>query len=88
VPTLPLGLGSDPGLTEHAWPAGARMLFYTDGLVEARDKSRAFFALDDYAAELGEGTVEEALDRLVDHLLAYAGNKMNDDLALVLAESR
>lgn len=86
-PTLPLGLGSDPGLTEHAWPTGARMLFYTDGLVEARDKSGEFFPLDHYAAEIGEGTVEEALDRLVEHLLAYAGNKMNDDLALVLAES-
>ncbi|MGY2702645.1 PP2C family protein-serine/threonine phosphatase [Nocardioides sp. HB32] len=86
-PTVPLGMGSDPGLTEHPWPAGARMLFYTDGLVEARDKSGEFFPLDDYAPEIGEGTVEEALDRLVEHLLAYAGNKMNDDLALVLAES-
>ena len=86
-PTLPLGMGSDPGLTEHAWPAGARMLFYTDGLVEARDKSGEFFPLDDYAAEISEGTVEEALDRLVEHLLAYAGNRMNDDMALVLAES-
>ncbi|MCB0896994.1 MAG: serine/threonine-protein phosphatase [Nocardioides sp.] len=86
-PTLPLGLGSDPGLTEHAWPEGARMLFYTDGLVEARDRTGEFFPLDDYAAEIGEGSVEDALDRLVDRLLAYAGHRMNDDLALVLAES-
>jgi phosphoserine phosphatase RsbU/P len=86
-PTLPLGMGSDPGITELPWPTGARMLFYTDGLVEARDKTGEFFPLDSYAAEIGEGTVEEALDRLVEHLLDYAGNKMNDDLALVLAES-
>lgn len=86
-PTVPLGMGSEPGLTEHSWPTGARMLFFTDGLVEARDKTGEFFPLDDFAAEIGEGTVEEALDRLVEHLLAYAGNKMNDDLALVLAES-
>lgn len=86
-PTLPLGMGSQPLLTEHAWPAGARMLFYTDGLVEARDRSGEFFPLDEYAAELGEGTLEEALDRLVDRLLAYGGGEMNDDLALVLAES-
>lgn len=86
-PTVPLGMGSEPGLTEHTWPLGARMLFYTDGLVEARDKTGEFFPLDDYAAEIGEGSVEEALDRLVEHLLSYAGNRMNDDLALVLAES-
>ncbi|HEU5037824.1 MAG TPA: PP2C family protein-serine/threonine phosphatase [Nocardioides sp.] len=86
-PTVPLGLGSEPGLTEHAWPVGARMLFYTDGLVEARDRTGEFFPLDEYAAEIGEGTVEDALDRLVEHLLAYAGNRVNDDLALVLAES-
>ncbi len=86
-PTVPLGMGSNPGVTEHAWPLGARMLFYTDGLVEARDRSGEFFPLDEFAAEIGDGTLEEALDRLVEHLLGYAGHRMNDDLALVLAES-
>src|SRR4051794_37364586 len=85
-PTLPLGMGSVPELSEHAWPAGARMLFFTDGLVEARDRRGEFFPLDDYASELGEGTVDEALDRLVGRLLAYAGQEMNDDMALLLAE--
>jgi sigma-B regulation protein RsbU (phosphoserine phosphatase) len=86
-PTVPLGLGSEPVLTEHPWPSGARMLFYTDGLVEARDGSGEFFPLDDFADELGEGSLEEALDGLVERLLSYAGGRMNDDLALVLAES-
>ncbi|MGB0099147.1 MAG: SpoIIE family protein phosphatase [Nocardioides sp.] len=86
-PTVPLGLGSAPGLTEHAWPTGARMLFYTDGLVEARDRAGRFFPLDDHAAEIGQGSVEEALDRLVERLLAHGGGAMDDDLALVLAES-
>ncbi len=85
-PTLPLGLGSAPELSEHAWPAGSRMLFFTDGLVEARDQTGEFFPLTAYADELGDGTVEEALDRLVARLLAYAGQEMNDDMALVLAE--
>jgi len=86
-PTVPLGMGSTPGVTEHPWPEGARMLFYTDGLVEARDKAGDFFPLDDFAAEIGEGSVEEALDRLVEHLLAHSGHRLKDDLALVLAES-
>ena len=51
-----------------------------------RDGTGEFFPLTDYADELGEGTVEEALDALVAHLLAYAGQEMNDDMALVLAE--
>jgi serine phosphatase RsbU (regulator of sigma subunit) len=85
-PTVPLGLGSEPELSEHAWPAGSRMLFFTDGLVEARDGTGEFFPLAEYADELGDGTVEEALDRLVARLLAYAGQEMNDDMALVLAE--
>lgn len=85
-PTVPLGLGSVPTLSEHPWPTGARMLFYTDGLVEARDDSGEFFALDEYAAELGDGTVDEALDRLVARLLAYTGQTLQDDMALVLAE--
>lgn len=86
-PALPLGLGARPVLTEHPWPVGARVLFYTDGLIETRDPSGEFFPLDDYTAELGEGTVEEALDRLVERLLAWGGQRMSDDLALVLAES-
>lgn len=86
-PALPLGLGAEPVLSEHPWSAGSRMLFYTDGLIETRDRHGAFFPLDDYAAELGDGTVEEALDRLVARLLAYAGQEMSDDMALVLAES-
>jgi sigma-B regulation protein RsbU (phosphoserine phosphatase) len=86
-PTVPLGMGSEPGLSEHPWPVGARILFYTDGLIETRDRRGEFFPLDDFAAELGEGTVEEALDRLVEHLLAWGGHRMSDDLALVLAES-
>ncbi|HEY1119850.1 MAG TPA: PP2C family protein-serine/threonine phosphatase, partial [Acidimicrobiales bacterium] len=44
-PALPLGLGARPVLTEHPWPVGARVLFYTDGLIETRDRSGEFFPL-------------------------------------------
>lgn len=87
-PTLPLGLGwSEPGVTEHRWPVGARMLFYTDGLIESRNRQGEFFPLADHSAELTDGSVEDALDVLVDRLLRFSGHRMDDDLALVLAES-
>ncbi|SDE23065.1 PP2C family protein-serine/threonine phosphatase [Nocardioides lianchengensis] len=86
-PTLPLGLGSAPVLSEHTWPAGSRLLFYTDGLVEARDRQGEFFPLDDFATELGEGPVDEALDRLVERLLTFGSHDTSDDVALVLAQN-
>jgi phosphoserine phosphatase RsbU/P len=86
-PTLPLGLGSSPVLSHHAWPAGSRLLFYTDGLVEARDEAGEFFPLDDFAAELGDGPVDEALDRLVERLLTFGKHDTSDDVALVLAQN-
>ncbi|WP_193613040.1 PP2C family protein-serine/threonine phosphatase [Nocardioides lijunqiniae] len=84
--TLPLGLGADPVLSTHPWPEGARMLLYTDGLIEARDRRGRFFPLDDHAEELADGSLDQALDHLVDQLLLHAGTHVDDDLALVLTE--
>jgi serine phosphatase RsbU (regulator of sigma subunit) len=64
------------------------MLFYTDGLVEARDSHGAFFPLRQHATALHTGNLEEALDRLVAGLVKYTGHNVTDDMALVLAENR
>ena len=49
-PQLPLGLNPTPTpVTSHV-PEGARMLFYTDGLIETRNRQGAFFPLVDGAA--------------------------------------
>jgi serine phosphatase RsbU (regulator of sigma subunit) len=87
-PALPLGLGAAPVLQRHRWPAGARLLFYTDGLVEARDPGGEFFPLEEHARTLVGGPLAESLDGLVQHLLDFSGRRMEDDLALVLAENR
>jgi phosphoserine phosphatase RsbU/P len=87
-PAPPLGLGPTPTPVSSEWSQGSRMLFYTDGLVEARDSNGVFFPLDQHAPDLHEGSLEEALDRLITRLVAYTGHDMSDDMALVIAEDR
>ena len=85
-PVPPLGLGPVPRPVTSQWPGGSRMLIYTDGLVEARDRRGAFFPLADHAPALGVGSLDDALDRLLAHLSDHAGRRLDDDMALVLVE--
>jgi serine phosphatase RsbU (regulator of sigma subunit) len=87
-PELPLGLGTAPRATTSTWPAGSRMLIYTDGLVEARDRSGQFFPLIEHAEVLEHGSSDQALDDLLALLDEYADHRHDDDIALVLAEHR
>jgi sigma-B regulation protein RsbU (phosphoserine phosphatase) len=87
-PTTPLGLGPVPVLVEHPWAPSARLLMYTDGLVEARDRRGRFFPLEEQAEVLAGAPLAEALDKVVDRLRAFAGGRIADDVALVLAENR
>ncbi|MEU0832336.1 PP2C family protein-serine/threonine phosphatase [Streptomyces sp. NPDC005969] len=86
VPALPLGMGLGvwPDLAD-AWglAAGATLLFYTDGLSEARDKHGVFY---DPAVRL-RGRIfpgpEELLSALTDDVRQHTGGKSTDDMALV-----
>jgi hypothetical protein len=86
----PLGLGLDRpagrAATTAPWPPGARLLLYTDGLVEARDPRGRFFPLLEHADVLGQGEPQHALDRLLDALTAHVRGTFTDDLAVVLLE--
>ena len=62
------------------------MLFYTDGLIEARNGQGAFFPLAERATTLAGGSLDDALDGLLDDLVQHAADEMDDDMALVLAE--
>lgn len=86
--TVPLGLGSDPVASDHAWPQGARLLFFTDGLVEHRDSRGEFFDLEANAGVLTGTSLDDSLERLVTRLLAHGRRALCDDLALVLTENR
>ena len=69
-------------------PEGARVLFYTDGLIETRNRQGAFFPLVDIAATLRTGSLDDALDGLLEKLDEHAADQIDDDMALVLAERR
>ena len=89
VPALPLGLGPLPDPVTFELPYRARLLFYTDGLVETRNHKGHFFPLDDrVAAALHAGTPGDSLDALLTLLNDYAGHHINDDVALLLVEHR
>ena len=83
---LPLGMG--PGCTEWSVPlaSGDRLLLYTDGLVEARDRSGRDFDLVGHVAVLRTPELDAALDGLLERLLAHVDGGLDDDLALLLAE--
>ncbi len=85
-PQPPLGLGPKPDPVTSRLPHGARMLFYTDGLIEARNGDGAFFPLTERATTLAGGSLDDALDGLLGQLGRHAADEMDDDMALVLAE--
>jgi sigma-B regulation protein RsbU (phosphoserine phosphatase) len=86
----PLGLGVGPRLTPHKahWQVGSRLLFYTDGLVEARDAEGTFFDVQAQANALLTGSLDQALDAVISRVRRHIPGGLKDDLALVLAERR
>ncbi|KQX49302.1 MULTISPECIES: PP2C family protein-serine/threonine phosphatase [unclassified Streptomyces] len=90
-PALPLGMGDLAGWPDRAearpFPPGATLLFYTDGLSEARDAAGVFYdPVDRLAGRIFPGP-EELLDALVDDVRLHTGGRSTDDMAL-LAVSR
>jgi phosphoserine phosphatase RsbU/P len=88
-PTTPLGLDPTPTIQRFTLGATDRVLLYTDGLVEARAPDGRPFALDGQVQAVGAApSLGTALDGLVARLLDHAGGRLDDDLALVLAQPR
>lgn len=84
----PLGLGPRPRSLTVQVPAGARVLVFTDGLIEARDAHGTFFPLDTHVGQLMQGSIDEALDQLLISVREHTGHRLSDDMALVLVEQR
>jgi hypothetical protein len=87
-PGLPLGLGPLlPGRREASrvqlGPAD-RILFYTDGISEARDSSGRFYPLHQCGSLLLGQDLGAALDRLRAQVVRHAGHQPPDDAAMLL----
>jgi sigma-B regulation protein RsbU (phosphoserine phosphatase) len=82
----PLGLGVTPTIAEFRVDPGDRLLLYTDGLVEARDRSGAFLDFINAAAMTLRCSVpvDRALGDLVALVHQYVGGDLSDDLCLLL----
>ncbi|NUS57835.1 MAG: serine/threonine-protein phosphatase [Streptomycetaceae bacterium] len=84
---LPLGLGGGFATATATWEPGDRLLLYTDGLSEARDRNGTFLPLLDVAPALATGTPDEALDRLLEAVRRHVPQQqLGDDLAVVVLE--
>jgi serine phosphatase RsbU (regulator of sigma subunit) len=63
---------------------GQRLLFYTDGISEARDKSGEFYPLDRCAGLLAGQDLGAGLDRLCDQVIRHVGHQLRDDATTLL----
>jgi serine phosphatase RsbU (regulator of sigma subunit) len=94
---LPLGLAqfaADPGQPGQPGSSGKtavievgpgdRILFYTDGVSEARGRSGEFFPLAQSRAVREGGDPDQILDALSGEVLRHVGHALDDDAAMLL----
>jgi phosphoserine phosphatase RsbU/P len=88
-PGLPLGLGAAQESVTLPWGPGDRLLLYTDGLSEARDRHGHFPSMVELAASAARDSIEQALDQLLEQVRARVpGGELIDDAAVLLLENR
>jgi len=90
---LPLGLGQladgPPEIVEESLQPGDHVLFYTDGVVEARDEQGGFFGRDRLADFLVRTLTDrvpasETLRRLIRAILEHQHERLQDDATALL----
>ncbi|MER7537640.1 PP2C family protein-serine/threonine phosphatase [Streptomyces sp. NPDC097704] len=89
-PSPPLGLADvlspDVEVEEFPYGVGDVLLLYTDGVVEARDHTRAFYPLAERLAAWTGEDPPALLGMLRSDLRAYVGGHLGDDAALVAVQ--
>ena len=89
-PAPPLGLtefmDSDVAPETFAFEPGDIVLLYTDGVIEARDRSGTFYPLAERVAPWTGEHPDALLSRLCQDLLSHVGGSLGDDAAMVAIE--
>jgi phosphoserine phosphatase RsbU/P len=92
VPLTPAAFATPLGLHPDLYPStfsartGDRLLFFTDGLLEARDRAGRFFRLDQQLDALARPDLQAAADELLARLRAHTRHRVDDDIAVLLIE--
>jgi serine phosphatase RsbU (regulator of sigma subunit) len=87
APVPPIGLHPQPARHDVVLKQEDRLLFYTDGLIESRDRGGRFLDLDGrVAAALSQPDLDTCVQQVAELLLQHTGHGLHDDLLLVVAE--
>ncbi len=87
-PGLPLGLGDGYRGVAVRWQPGQRLLMYTDGLSEARNRAGEFLPVLSLAPLVATGGLDKAVDALLAAVRRYVPRgDLGDDLAVLLLEN-
>ncbi len=83
----PLGVGPSAVVVDRFdFEPGDRLLLYTDGLIEGRDRAGEPFGLVEASVEtLATDDIEDALDALMARFHLHVEGKVADDIAVLLA---
>ena len=91
-PSRPFGLGGPVvEMAEQVLQSGDRVLFYTDGISEARSSDGSFFGDDRLAdflvrASLENLPVRETVRHLADNIMKFSDGGLRDDATMLLME--
>jgi serine phosphatase RsbU (regulator of sigma subunit) len=83
----PLGMHPDIQASTFTVNVGDRLVFYTDGLLEARDRAGRYFRIEECLDTLRHPDLQAAADDLLGRLLVHARRRLDDDVALLLLEA-
>ncbi|WP_345671748.1 PP2C family protein-serine/threonine phosphatase [Streptomyces phyllanthi] len=90
-PLPPLGLeefatGLPAKVESHPFVPGDLLLLYTDGVIEARNRDKDFFALPEAMQAVDTRTPREFLEQLHQRLLHHTSGHLTDDTAMIALE--